>query len=182
MTNIAISGLPPASSLTGAELVPIVQSGATSRSTAAAIASLAKSPIYGSDYGANPSNSDNSTAFNNAIAAAISEGRAFRFDYGIYYTDTVTLPPGHYDFRGQGVGNTVLCPLSGGNTVLSISGAGYVTGYFGDFSILGLQAGTGDGIHISGGLALYRAEFANSLSSKWEGPAYTRSSAATPSM
>ena len=161
MTNVAISGLPAESALTGAELVPIVQSGTTSQSTTGAIAAFGKSPIYGSDYGASPSNADNSTAFNNAIAAAISEGRAFRFDFGTFYTNTVTLPPGHYDFRGQGAGNTVLCPLTAGDTVLSITGNGYVTGYFGDFSILGLQAGTGDGIYISGDISLYRAEFAN---------------------
>jgi hypothetical protein len=163
MTNIAISQLPAASALTGAELVPIVQTSTTAQSTTAAIAALGRNPVYGSDYGANPSNSDNSTAFNNAIAAAIEEGRAFRFNYGTYYTNTVTLPPGRYDFRGQGIGNTVLCPLAAGNTVLSVTGTGYVSGYFGDFSILGSQTGTGDGIYISGDIGLFCAEFAHIL-------------------
>jgi hypothetical protein len=46
MTNVAISALPAASALDGTELVPIVQGGVTSQTTALDVAKLAETSLY----------------------------------------------------------------------------------------------------------------------------------------
>ena len=46
MANVKISALPAAATLTGAELVPVVQSGATDQTTTGAIAALATSGLF----------------------------------------------------------------------------------------------------------------------------------------
>lgn len=113
--------------------------------------SPAPGPLYASQFGVSSSNSDNSTYLLAAINAAISQSKQLIFDAGTFFTNTVTIGAGHYNFQGMGVGNTIFQPLSGGNTVFEFSNSGYNSGNIGGFSIFGSGAGSGDGISIASG-------------------------------
>jgi hypothetical protein len=75
MTNVAISGLPAASALTGPELVPVVQGGVTSKTTVVDFAAFAAGGyIDARNYSIDPTGTnDSSVAGNQAISDAINQ-------------------------------------------------------------------------------------------------------------
>jgi hypothetical protein len=85
MTNVAISGLPAASTLTGSELVPIVQSGLTSRTTMSAIGKLLLGTyIDARNYAIDPTGAtDSSVGGNLAIIDAINQKKALVWPSGL---------------------------------------------------------------------------------------------------
>lgn len=82
MTNVAISGLPAASALTGSELVPIVQSGVTSRTT---ISAIPGTYIDARSYAIDPTGAtDSSVGGNLAIADAINQKKQLIWPSGLF--------------------------------------------------------------------------------------------------
>lgn len=75
--SVTISGLPPAASLTGAELVPVVQDSYTVRTTASAIAGLSSTSF------ANPTASVTLTAANGVATTAMRSDAAPPLDQSI---------------------------------------------------------------------------------------------------
>ncbi len=98
MTNVAISGLPAAGSLTGTELVPIVQGGTTSQTTIDAIGGLLLGTyIDARNYGIDPTGtSDSSVGGNLAIADAISQKKKLVWPTGLFKLDAPLIA-----FTGQ---------------------------------------------------------------------------------
>lgn len=116
MTNVAISGLPAAAALTGAEFIPVVQSGTTSRSTALAVREYVLNDyIDASDYDIDPTGTaDSSSGGNEAIQAAIAAKKRLVWPSGIFLlSEPLLCFPGvynSYNFKMEGQG-------SGSNTI-----------------------------------------------------------------
>jgi hypothetical protein len=82
MTNVAISGLPAATALTGSELVPIVQAGVTRRTTVSAIPGTF---IDARSYAIDPTgSSDSSVGGNLAIIDAINQKKQLIWPSGLF--------------------------------------------------------------------------------------------------
>lgn len=86
MTNVAISGLPVAGTLTGSELVPIVQSGVTSQTTVNGISDLLLGTyIDARNYAIDPTGTtDSSVGGNLAIIAAINQKKKLVWPSGLF--------------------------------------------------------------------------------------------------
>jgi hypothetical protein len=86
MTNVAISGLPAATSLTGGEFVPIVQAGVTSRTTINAISEfLLGTYIDARNYAIDPTGAtDSSVGGNLAIIDAINQKKKLIWPSGLF--------------------------------------------------------------------------------------------------
>ena len=140
MANVKISGLPAASTpLTGAELVPIVQSGVTSQTTVGAfnyfkqngtgavattVQAKLRETVSVKDFGAvgNGSVSD-TTAINNAITATGAQGDA---------SAQVSFPTGNYQIAETSSSGVVLAndiALDGAGGKLTSVGMGYPVVY-----------------------------------------------------
>lgn len=82
MTNVAISGLPAATALTGSELVPVVQAGVTSRTTVSAIPGTY---IDARSYAIDPTGTtDSSVGGNLAIIDAINQKKPLIWPSGLF--------------------------------------------------------------------------------------------------
>jgi hypothetical protein len=90
MTNVTISGLPAAGAITGAELVPIVQSGVTSRAT---VASLPGTYIDARNYAIFPNDvtHDSSAGGNQAIQDALAQKKPLVWPAGLFRLDAPLL-------------------------------------------------------------------------------------------
>src|ERR1700730_17206918 len=90
MTNVAISGLPAASALTGGELVPVVQGGATSRTTVSAFSNLLLGTyIDARNYAIDPTGTaDSSVGGNVAIIDAINQKKKLIWPSGLFKLNT----------------------------------------------------------------------------------------------
>jgi hypothetical protein len=86
VTNVAISGLPAASALTGSELLPIVQSGTTSRTTIGAVSNLILGDyIDARNYAIDPTGGvDSSVGGNLAIIDAINQKKKLVWPSGLF--------------------------------------------------------------------------------------------------
>ncbi len=159
MTNVAISGLPAASALTGSELVPIVQGGVTSQTTVDAIGDLLLDTyIDARNYAIDATGTDDSSVGGNlAIIDAINRKKRLIWPSGLFKLDAPLLAfIAQFDslqMYGQGGGSPTdnrepqdpVCHSSDANTIfytnytnapaiVTNSGRGIV---FKDFSILG---------------------------------------------
>lgn len=112
MANVRISELPAATlPLTGAELVPVVQSGVTKQTTAAAVGANA---VNVKAYGAVGNGVTDDTA---AIQAALNSGAAIvNVPSGTFIFTTLTLPE-NTSLVGEGSTNTFLQTATTGNAI-----------------------------------------------------------------
>jgi hypothetical protein len=142
MANVKISGLPAASTLTGAELVPIVQSGVTTQTTASSfgatgvytpsgtgavpttIQTKLRETVSVKDFNADSTGlTDSSTAINLAVdyLNGIGGGTLF-FPAGTYKLQAASIKlRSNIKYIGAGIGNTIIS--------LSTDGTYYPSGF-----------------------------------------------------
>lgn len=106
MSNKKISALPAASALTGTELVPIVQSGQTVRTTTSDIfntpENFSAGPVSILTYGAIAGSSGAYVTNQTAIHAALATGRPVFFPDGqTFYTQAITIPTNSHSVFGR---------------------------------------------------------------------------------
>ena len=107
MANVKISGLPAASTLTGAELVPVVQSGVTSQTTLAAmpyvpsgtgavtttVQAKLRQTVSVKDFGAvGDGVTDDTAAIQAAIDSFPANGGTIYLPIGTYLISTLNFP------------------------------------------------------------------------------------------
>lgn len=110
MTNVAISGLPAASALSGGELVPVVQGGVTSRTTVSAFGNLLLGTyIDARNYAIDPTGAtDSSVGGNQAIADAISQKKQLVWPSGLFKLNAplIAFTGGFDSFQMYGQGGS----------------------------------------------------------------------------
>lgn len=162
MSGVSITGLNPASTLTGSEIVPVVQSGTTVRTTLAAmpyvpagtgavtttVQAKLRETVSVKDFGAKGDGvTDDTAAINNAIASVATYGGVVHLPAGQYKTtSTITLTSGvslvgDGQIKGSSAsreGVTSILGVHTGVAILSLKGAVGCT-----VSSLSLEAGSG---------------------------------------
>ena len=135
MANVKISQLPAATvPLTGAEIVPLVQSGVTKNVASSAFASAATGLVNVTSYGAVGNGTTDDTA---AIQAAINTGKSVLFPEGTYACSGLTQSTNFQRFYAAG---KVFVIKNGNGPIITTSGTfvefnGFMfngTGYTGD--------------------------------------------------
>lgn len=125
MANIKISELSSSLSLTGTEIIPLVQSGSTVKTTAQAIANLATS-VTSASFAISSSRAQNATSASFATTSttssyALTASYAANGGGGVSYTSYVAKIIGNPSYEGPTPGNPVTASVLENTTGLTIN-------------------------------------------------------------